>query len=596
MARIDIRLNPEEEMLTFNKGHFLRLLGYLRADRGAMLLAFAFVTLAIAGEVAVPYLIRVGIDEHIMKGDFPGLVELSAVFLGVLVATTYAKRRQAYLTAWLGQRVLYRLRREVFAHLQTLSFRYYDKEPSGKIMSRLTSDVRYLQDFLTNGLTTLFAALLQVIGISIVLFSLHPKLALLSLVSLPIVAGTVIGLRKRIKQAHLEVRETMANINANLQESISGVRIVQAFARQKVNEEHFDGVNKRNFKATLRSWAYAGVFNPAVELASGLATVLILLYGARSVASGDLTGGITVGIITAFIAYLQQFYDPVRELSNIYNSMQSAMASADKIFHLLDTPPDVKERENPIELKECRGHVQFHGVTFGYDEDEAVLHNIDLDVKPGETIALVGPTGAGKTSIINLVARFYDPQEGKVTLDGYDLRDLSFKSLRRNIAIVLQENFLFSGTVRENIAYGREDATDEEIIAAAKAVSAHSFIEKLPNGYETQVHERGGQLSDGQRQLIAFARALLMDPKVLILDEATSNVDPMTEALVQQALEKLLAGRTSFVIAHRLSTIRNADRILVIQDGRIAQEGTHWELMNQEGMYRELNEVALRHA
>ncbi len=596
MARIDIRLNPEEEMAEFNRGHFLRLFSYLAPFRRTVILALVFVTLAVAGEVAVPYLIRVGIDEYILKDNFPGLVGIVGVFFGVLLFTTISKRRQAYLTAWLGQRMLYRLRGEVFSHLQKLSFRYYDKEPSGKIMSRLTSDVRYLQDFLTNGLTTLFAAMLQVIGILIVLFSLHPRLALLSLLTLPIVAITVISLRKRIKLAHLEVRETMANINANLQESISGVRLVQAYARQKVNEDHFDHVNLRNFKATLRSWAYAGVFNPAVELASAGATVLIIWYGAKSIASGNLSDGITVGIIAAFIAYVQQLYDPVRELSNIYNTMQSAMASADKIFHLLDTPPDVTEREDPIDLVDCRGHVQFHGVTFGYTQDKPVLHDINLDVRPGETIALVGPTGAGKTSIINLIARFYDPQEGKVTLDGYDLKDLSFRSLRRNVAIVLQDNFLFSGTVRENIAYGRDDATDDEIIAAAKAVSADSFIRRLPDGYDTQVHERGGQLSEGQRQLIAFARALLMDPKVLILDEATSNVDPMTEALVQQALETLLADRTSFVIAHRLSTIRNADRILVIQDGRIAQEGNHWELMKQGGMYRDLNEAALRHA
>lgn len=596
MARIDIRLNPEEEMAAFNRGYFLRLFSYLAVERRTMYLALLFVTLSVAGEVAVPYLIRVGIDEYILMNDLPGLVGIFGVFSGVLLVTTFAKRRQSYLTAWLGQRMLYRLRREVFSHLQKLSFRYYDKEPSGKIMSRLTSDVRYLQDFLTNGLTTLFAAALQVIGILIVLFSFHPKLALLSLLTLPVVAITVITLRVRIKQAHLEVRETMANINANLQESISGVRLVQAFARQTVNEAHFDTVNKRNFTATLRSWAYAGAFNPAVELASGGATVLILWYGAKSVASGTLGEGITVGIIAAFIAYLQQFYDPVRELSNIYNSMQSAMASADKIFHLLDTPADVIERDHAIDLKDCRGHVAFHGVTFGYADDESVLHDINLDVKPGETIALVGPTGAGKTSIINLVARFYDPQEGVVTLDGHDLRDLSFETLRRHVAIVLQENFLFSGTVRENIAYGREDASEEEIVAAARAVSADAFIRRLPDGYETQVHERGGQLSGGQRQLIAFARALLMDPKVLILDEATSNVDPMTEALVQQALEILLADRTSFVIAHRLSTIRNADRILVVHDGRIAQEGNHAELLNQEGMYRDLNEVALRYA
>ena len=594
MARIEFHLNPEEEMAEFNRGYFLRLLGYLREDRRTLAAALSFVVLAVLGEVAVPYLIRVGIDAYILPGNFPGLVGLFGIFLAVLFGTTFAKRQQAYLTSWLGQRVLYRLRRDVFSHLQRLSFRYYDREPSGKIMSRLTSDVRYLQDFLTNGLTTLFAAFLSVVGILVVLFSLHPGLTLLSLVTLPIVVVTIVSLRVRIKRAHLEVRETMANINANLQESISGVRLVQAYARQEVNEAHFDRINKRNLKATLRSHALAGVFSPAVELASSTASVLILWYAARTIAAGDAAAGITVGIIVAFIAYLQQLYDPVRELSNLYNSMQSAMASADKIFNLLDTPPEITEKPGAIDLPDCKGHVQFHKVTFGYNPGEPVLHEIDLDVKPGETIALVGPTGAGKTSIINLVARFYDPQEGRVTLDGYDLRDLTIRTLRKNIAIVLQENFLFSGTVRENIAYGRPDATDEEIERAARTVRAHDFIMRLPEGYNTQVHERGGQLSEGQRQLIAFARALLMDPRVLILDEATSNVDPVTESLIQEALETLLADRTSFVIAHRLSTIRNADRILVIDGGKIVQMGNHHELMRVPGLYRDLNEMALR--
>lgn len=595
MARIEFQLNMAEEMADFNKGHFKRLVSYLAAYRRECLWAIVFIVLGACGEVAIPYLIRVGIDAYIMPGDFPGLVRLFFAFVLVLGFTTLARRQQIYLTAWIGQRVLYRMRQEIFAHLQRLSFRYYDKEPSGKIMSRLTSDIRYLQDFLSNGLTTLIGAVVSVVAILIVLFSLHAKLALLSLVTLPIVLITVTSLRHRIKQAHLMVRETMANINANLQESISGVRLVQAYVRQEVNEGHFERINRRNFQATMRSWLLAGAFNPAVEITSAGATILILWYGAHAIASGSVEG-VTVGIIVAFVSYLQLFYDPVRELSNLYNGMQSAMASADKIFHLLDTPAEVLEKPGAYDLHEVKGRVRFEGVTFGYDKARPVLHNINLDVAPGETIALVGPTGAGKTSIINLVARFYDPQEGRVTLDGHDLRDLTFRSLRQNIAIVLQENFLFSGTVRENIAYGKDDATDEEIMAAAKAVHAHDFIERLPQGYDTQVHERGGQLSEGQRQLIAFARAILMNPSVLILDEATSQVDPMTEALVQNALEKLLEGRTAFVVAHRLSTIRSADRILVIDDGIIAQMGSHEELMAEEGLYKNLNEVAQKYA
>lgn len=596
MAQIEIRLNPDEEMAKFNQRYFRRLVSYLAPDRGRALWALAFVVLAVGGEVAVPYLVRVGIDSYIMEHNFPGLLRLFVGFMLVLGVTTWAKRRQVFLTAWLGQRVLYRLRKDVFSHLQRLSFRYYDKEPSGKIMSRLTSDVRYLQDFLTNGLTTLFAAALSVVGILAVLFTLHVQLALLSLITLPFVIITVSALRARIRQTHLQVREAMANINANLQESISGVRLVQAYARQKVNESHFDTVNQRNFRATMRSWALAGTFNPVVELASGGATVLILWYGARSILSGDAAHGITIGIIVAFVAYVQQFYDPVRELSNLYNTMQSAMASADKIFGLLDTPVEVREKPGAIDLLECRGQVEFQHVTFAYKPNEPVLHQVDLKVAPGETVALVGPTGAGKTSIINLVARFYDPQEGRVLLDGHDLRDLTFSSLRQSVAIVMQEKFLFSGTVRENIAYGRPDATDEEVEQAARTVYAHDFITKLPHGYDTQVHERGSQLSEGQRQLIGFARALIMDPKVLILDEATSSVDPMTEAQIQQALERLLTGRTSFVVAHRLSTIRNADRILVIDGGRIVQVGTHESLVEQEGLYRDLHEVAFRGA
>ncbi len=595
MARIEFQLNMAEEQADFNKGYFMRLMRYLAAYRRQCLFALLFVVLGAGGEVAIPYLIRVGIDNHIMVGDFSGLLGVFGIFLAVLGVTTIARRQQIYLTAWIGQRVLYQLRQEVFAHLQRLSFRYFDSQPSGKIMSRLTSDVRYLQDFLTNGLTTLFAAIVSVVAILIVLFTLHAKLAALSLITLPVVLVTVISLRVRIKQAHLMVRETMANINANLQESISGVRLVQAYARQKVNEGHFERINRRNFQATMRSWLLAGAFNPAVELTSAGATVLILWYGARAVSSGSMAEGVTVGIIVAFVAYLQQFYDPVRELSNIYNGMQSAMASADKIFNLLDTPIEIVERPSAYDVTDVKGRVQFDNVTFGYSSAEPVLHNINLDVAPGETIALVGPTGAGKSSIINLVARFYDPQEGKVTLDGHDLRDVTLSSLRRHIAIVLQDNFLFSGSVRENISYGREDATPEEVEAAAKAVYAHDFIQRLPKGYDTEVHERGGQLSEGQRQLIAFARAILMNPSVLILDEATSHVDPMTEALVQRALEKLLAGRTAFVVAHRLSTIRNADRILVISDGVIAQMGNHDELMAEEGLYKELNEVSFKY-
>ena len=589
MACIEIEI--EEQEARFDRRHFRRLLGFARPYRGKMLAALVLITIGSAAQVAIPWLIHLGIDRYIEQGDVPGLVRLSVVFLAVIGIYLFTHRKRIFLMSWVGQHVLYGMRRTVFGHMQRLGFRFFESQPTGKIISRLTSDVRHLQEFLANGLIAGISESLLIVGILIAMFVMHPQLALLSLATLPVVMLTVALLRRKIREANIYERDTMANIYANVQESIAGVRHVQAHARQDVNEAHFSKVNDRNLDAAITTARRAGLLAPAVEVTSALAVSLVIWYGVLTI-YGDVAGDpISVGVLVAFIAYLQQFYDPIRDLSNVYNLMQAAMASADRIFGVLDTEPQVEEREDAIELPPIEGEVTFEAVTFAYRPSRPVLHEVDLHVNAGETVALVGPTGAGKTTLTNLVARFYDPASGTVRIDGHDLRDVTLDSLRRQVAVVVQEPFLFSRTVRDNLCFGRPDATDEQMIAAAKAVRAHDFIMALPQGYDTPIHERGESLSNGQRQLLAFARALVLDPRVLVLDEATSNVDASTEVLLQEAVDRLLAGRTAFVVAHRLSTIRDADRIVVVDEGRIQQVGTHDELVQVPGRYRSMVEA-----
>lgn len=586
MACIEIAIEDQEAR--FNRRHFRRLLEFARPHRAKMVAAFFYILIGSAAQISVPWLIKRAIDSHIAEGDAPGLMLVSAIFLAVILVHLFAHRRRISLMSWIGQHVLYDLRRTVFGHMQRLGFRFFESQPTGKIISRLTSDVRHLQEFLANGLIQMLSESLLIVGIMVAMLVMHTQLALLALATLPVVIITVASLRRKIRQANIYERDTMANIYANVQESIAGVRHVQSHARQTVNQEHFDKVNNRNLAAALTTARRAGLLAPAVEVTSALAVSLVLWYGVLTV-YGDVAGDpISVGVLVAFLAYLQQFYDPVRDLSNVYNTMQAAMASADRIFGVLDTEPQVNEREDAIELPPLRGEVTLDKVTFAYRPGKPVLHEVDLHVQPGETIALVGATGAGKTTLTNLIARFYDPSSGVLRMDGYDLRDVTLDSVRRQVAVVVQEPFLFSRTVRDNLCFGRPDATDEMMIEAAKAVRAHDFIMALPEGYDTPIHERGESLSNGQRQLLAFARALVLDPRVLVLDEATSNVDASTEVLLQEAVNRLLADRTAFVVAHRLSTIRDADRIVVVDDGRVQQVGSHDELVDVPGRYRSL--------
>lgn len=590
---------PAQGPRGWRRDYFRRLLVFVRPHRWAMVMAFGAMLVSSGCQLLVPWLIRRGIDDHILHGDMAGLMRVAAALTAVLIINGLARYQRTLLMARVGQEVLYAIRRQVFGHLQKLSLAFYESQPSGKIISRLTSDVRHLQDFITNGLIMVGAELLTIAGIVVAMFLMHPRLAALSLISLPLLVAVILSLRTRMRQAHLRERETMANIYANIQESLAGVRIVQDFARQEVNEEQFRGISRRNLDAALVTARLAALLTPMVELTSALALGVILWFGASAMTGSGGAHGLTVGVLVAFTAYLQQFYDPIRDLSNVYNMMQSSLASAERIFEVLDTPPDVAEKPDAYPLPDPvdgpPGRVTLENVTFGYRPDRPVLVDINLDILPGETVALVGPTGAGKTTLAHLVARFYDPQQGRVLIDGHDLRDVTLASLRQKVAVVVQEPFLFSGTVWDNLRYGRPDATREDVVAAAKAVYAHPFIEALPDGYDTLLHERGANLSDGQRQLLAFARALVADPAVLILDEATSHVDAATEVLIQQALARLLAHRTALVIAHRLSTIQNADRIVVIHEGRIQQVGTHEALIQQPGLYRQLYEVQFRY-
>ncbi len=568
-----------------------RLMKYVVPHWRYILLA-SIMTLGVAGSnLAGPYLLKVAIDRYIATGNLWGLNGVAALYILTHLVNWVCSYGQTYYMSWVGQNTLYSLRRDLFSHLQRLGFKFYDSRPAGVIMSRVTNDVQAIQELISGGLVHMISDVIVLGGIVTIMLLMNTRLALVSFLVLPFLTYTAIVFRNRVRRAYRDVRVKIANVNATLQESISGVRVAQSFVREDLNAQRFDQTNLENLQANMRAASLFSVFMPLVDCIGAAGISLILWYGGRQVMAGTLT----VGVVVAFISYLERFYRPLQDLGQIYNTMQSAMAACEKIFAIMDTEPEITDRPGAVDPGSLKGHVRFENVTFGYDPDRPVLHDINLEALPGERVALVGPTGAGKTSIINLLARFYDPQRGRIVVDGHDLRDLKVECLRKQIGIVLQDTFLFSGTVKDNIKYGKLDATDEEVIAAAKAVGAHEFIEKMPQGYDTPVGERGAMLSIGQRQLISFARALLRDPRILILDEATSSVDAYTEVLIQRALEKLLEGRTSFIIAHRLSTVRNADKILVIDQGRIVERGTHAELLARGGLYAQLYEMQFRY-
>jgi ATP-binding cassette subfamily B protein len=546
----------------------------------------AIVTLLAATltSLAPPYLAKLALDDGIRAEDYRRLVEVVIVFIAAGVLNWLASSAQTYFTGWTGERILADLRDKLFRHLQRLSLGFYERNRAGVLISRLTNDVEALDQLVTDGVTSLFQNTLILIGSAAILFALDWKLALATLAVLPFMAVATAIFRIVSARAYRAVRERLGLVTATLAEDIAGMRIVQAFNRQSANERHFREVNEHYREANHVTVVTNGLYFPFVDFLSTAATAIVLGYGGYRYFGNDLT----IGTLLAFMLYLSNFFDPVQQLSQLYNTFLAAVAALDKITEVLDEEPDVLDAPDAPDLPTIQGHVRFEDVRFGYGKGVEVLHGIDLDVPAGTTVALVGHTGAGKSTIAKLLARFYDPREGRLTIDGHDLKTVTQDSLRRQLGIVPQEGFLFAGSVRENIAFGRPEATAEEIEAAARAVGAHDFITALENGYETEVAERGARLSLGQRQLVAFARALLADPRILILDEATSSVDIGTERRIELALRTLLAGRTAFIIAHRLSTIRNADLIVVLEHGRVVEQGTHDELLDREGLYLSL--------
>jgi ATP-binding cassette subfamily B protein len=485
---------------------------------------------------------------------------------------------------WVGERALADLRTDLFEHLQELSLGYYERNRTGAIISRITNDVEALDQLVTDGLSSLVQNSLLLVGTAVVLFLLDWRLALATLVVLPLMAGATVWFRTRSNRAYRRVRERLGLVTATLAEDISGMRVVQSFTREPASQATFRGVNERYRESNYETVVLNGLYFPAVDVLSSVATAIVLGFGGALVVDGSLT----VGTLLAFTLYLANFFDPVQQLSQLYNTFLSAAAALDRITSVLDEEPEVVDSSGARELPRIEGHVRFEGVRFGYGDLPEVLHGLDLDVPPGTTVALVGHTGAGKSTIAKLLARFYDPRAGRITIDGHDLREVTQASLRGQLGIVPQEGFLFSGTVAENVAFGRPDAGRVEVEAAAAAVGVDAFVQDLPEGYDTELGERGFRLSLGQRQLVAFARALLADPRILILDEATSSVDIGTERRIERGLRTLLAGRTAFVIAHRLSTIRHADVIVVLDHGRVVEQGTHEQLIAAHGAYTRL--------
>ena len=580
-------LDDESELGAFyNHRVVSRLITYIMPHKGLAILSLLTMLITTATIVVQPWIIKLGIDELIdapSRGDVGAMAFVMTLFVANICVRFVANYMYQTTLARVSQGVLYTLRARIFAHLQRLSTSFYDKNEVGRIMSRGQNDVNQLQEFLNLVISSL-ADMLSLFGIILAMFLLDVQLALITLTVVPVLIGIMVVWQRIAWGTFMRVRQAIAIVNTNLQENISGVRVVQALNREETNMRRFDEVNNGHLDANLHASRLSAALMPTVEILTAVAIGLVVVFGG----SMAINGTMEVSVIVAFALYVQRFFDPIRNLTMQYTQFQRAMTSGVRIFALLDTPVEVADKKDAVELPPVRGDVALDDVRFHYVPDVEVVSGVSLDIKAGETVALVGETGAGKTTLVALLNRFYDVSEGRITIDGYDLRDVTQDSLARQTAMVLQEPFLFSGSIRDNIAYNHKEAPMETVEEAARAVGAHEFIMKLPDGYDTPVSERGQNLSVGQRQLISFARALLAEPRILVLDEATANIDSYSESLIQQALTEVFKGRTSFVIAHRLSTIRNADRIVVLGHGQVLEQGTHDSLMSAGGAYANL--------
>lgn len=583
----------EEQKEVLKKETLLRLYKYLFAYKKEIVIVLGIMAVTIAISLSAPLLMEYAINVCVAGGDVPGLLKLGAGALALFVIFLIGTRARMYMMADVSNRVLVTIREELYEHIQTLSFHFFDSRPTGKILARIIGDVNSLKDVLSDSVTQLIPDMLTVFCVAVIMVVKNYKLAMAALLTLPLLLLGMLFIEVRAHRRWQVYRKKTSNLNAYVHEDLSGIKIVQSFAAEPETRQEFAQLTKEHRQAFLDAVRLADGFGPVVEITWGLGGFLLYYIGIEIVGVEE----IGIGTFLAFSTYIAMFWSPIRNLANFYNKLVTNISGAERIFDIMDTKADIVDRDGASELPDIQGEVAFEHVSFAYqDEPERmILEDVNFRIRPGETIALVGPTGAGKTTIVNLISRFYDVTAGRVTIDGYDVQDVTIKSLRRQMGIMTQDNFLFSGTIRENIKYGRLDATDEEMIAAAKAVDAHEFIMNLEHGYDTQISERGARLSIGQRQLLAFARTMVSNPRILILDEATSSIDTHTELLVQRGIAAMLEGRTSFVIAHRLSTIRRADHIFVIDNGNVMEAGTHEMLMEKKGAYYQLYQSQFSH-
>ncbi len=582
-------MSKEDEILgkAYDSKLMMRLMGYVKPYKKYVIFAILLNVIVAALGPVRPYLTKIAIDDYIANSDYDGLLFISIFLVASLILQAIIQYVLTYFTQLMGQKIIYDLRIKIFSHVQRLALKYFDKTPIGRIVTRVTNDVESLNEMFSSGIVMVFSDIFIIIWIFIFMFLMSWDLSLVTLSVLPVLFYATFLFRRKVRESYRDVRKYLANLNSYMQEHLTGMSVVQLFAKENDEIKNFSKINEQHKDANTSAVFYYAVFFPSVEFLSSIAIALIIWYGGGSVIEGTMT----VGVLFAFVQYTEMFFRPIRDLSEKYNIMQTAMASSERIFTLLDDKTFIKNPETPNNIKKVEGKIEFKDVCFAYNPDEYVLKNLSFEINPGESVALVGATGAGKTSIINILTRFYDIQKGSILVDGKDISTVDKSELRKHISIVLQDIQLFSGTIKSNIDLYSEDISFEKVKEAAETVGASKFIEKLPNKYLEEVKEKGSTLSVGQKQLISFARALAYNPQILILDEATSSVDTETEQIIQNAIEKLLVGRTSIVIAHRLSTIQNADKIIVMHKGEIREIGTHQELLSKRGIYYKLYQL-----